>query len=279
MEVMQHRTLLYMRALLVTPKFMKGHSKWDNIKDTKFAAMVHKTKVSEQLMMKMKRVVRAGGPDPKFNKDLVQLQLEYRNANFSDDNFQRALKNVQMQQVKTASSSIRGPLGSIFVVEAEGLSLKKLNDFLSTVLNKIDMEFQVSKNDYSRNFEDKGVIIVTASKRDKALLLDEMEEVCIELDCDDVNRFEENGETFYELVCERSKFMKILNDIGKLGFNVKHSALERRAIDAIEVGSDEAEKITQLYQALRENENITSVYANIRTNLVPIRPTKLKIMQ
>lgn len=59
--------------------------------------MVSKTKAAEQLMAKMKRVVRAGGPDLKFNKDLVQLQLEYRNANFPDETFQRALKNAQVR--------------------------------------------------------------------------------------------------------------------------------------------------------------------------------------
>lgn len=59
--------------------------------------MVSKTKAAEQLMAKMKRIIRAGGPDLKFNKDLVQLQLEYRNANFSDETFQRALKNAQVR--------------------------------------------------------------------------------------------------------------------------------------------------------------------------------------
>ncbi|VDO68596.1 unnamed protein product [Onchocerca flexuosa] len=97
MEVMRREMLLHARRLWVSSHFMKGHSKWDNIKDTKLAASANKAKAAEQLMAKMKRIVRAGGPDLKFNKDLVQLQLEYRNANFSDDAFQRALKNVQVR--------------------------------------------------------------------------------------------------------------------------------------------------------------------------------------
>lgn len=61
--------------------------------------MVSKTKAMEQLTHKMKKIVRTGGPDPKFNKDLAQLQLEYRAANFSDETFQRVLKNVQVNGI------------------------------------------------------------------------------------------------------------------------------------------------------------------------------------
>ncbi|KAL4003328.1 Transcriptional regulator family protein [Acanthocheilonema viteae] len=277
MELMRRITILRARRLWVSSYFMKGHSKWDNIKDTKFAAMVNKNKVAEQLMAKMKRVVRTGGPDPKFNKDLVQLQLEYRNANFSDESFQRALKNAQLKPVRTAKFTILGPSGSIFVIESEGLSQKKLLEFLTASLDKIGGGFHLSKNDYSKTFEDKGVIIVSAIKADKTLSLDEMEEVCIELDCDDVNKFEEDGTAFYELICVRNKFAQLLAIIEEQGFSVKFSALELRAINPVEIEKHETEKIIQLYQTLRENENITQVYANIRPNSIPIRPQKLKV--
>ncbi|MCP9258304.1 PPE2 [Dirofilaria immitis] len=263
MEVMRHGRILYVSRLWVSSNFMKGHSKWDNIKDTKLAASVSKTKAAEQLMAKMKRIVRAGGPDLKFNKDLVQLQLEYRHANFSDDAFQRALKNVQLQPLKTSKITVLGPSGSIFIIESEGLSQRKLLEFLSASLNKIGSEFQLSKNDYSKAFEDKGVVI--------------MEEICIELDCDDVNKFEEDGTTFYELICVRNKFTHLLATIEEKGLSVKCSALELYAINPVEIEKHEIEKVTQFYQMLRENENITHVYANITSNSIPIRPSKLKV--
>ncbi|VDM11125.1 unnamed protein product [Wuchereria bancrofti] len=277
MEVFRCRMMLHARRLWISPHFMKGHSKWDNIKDTKLAAMVNKTKTAEQLMAKMKRIVRTGGPDLKFNKDLVQLQLEYRNANFPDETFQRALKNVQLQPVKTAKITLLGPSGSVFIIESEGLSQKKLLEFLTTSVYKIGDGFQLSKNDYSRTFEDKGVIIVSAIKANKTLSLDEIEEICIELDCDDVNKFEEDGATFYELVCVRNKFAQLLAIVEKKGFSVKCSALELRAINPVEIDKHETEKIIQFYQMLRENESITQVYANIKPNSVPIRPVKLKV--
>ncbi|EFO22235.2 hypothetical protein LOAG_06251 [Loa loa] len=277
MEVMRRGTMLHTRRLWVSSYFMKGHSKWDNIKDTKLAAMISKTRTAEQLMAKMKRIVRAGGPDLKFNKDLVQLQLEYRNSNFSDAAFQRALKNAQLQPVKTAKITVLGPSGSIFIIESEGLSQKKLLEFLASSLDKIGDGFQLSKNDYSRNFEDKGVIIVSAVKANKTLSLDEMEEICIELDCDDVNKFEEDGATFYELMCVRSKYAQVLAVVEKEGFNVKCSALEPRAINPVEIEKHETEKIIQFYETLRENEGINHVCANIRPNSLPIRPLKLKV--
>uniref|UniRef100_A0A0R3S290 Translational activator of cytochrome c oxidase 1 n=1 Tax=Elaeophora elaphi TaxID=1147741 RepID=A0A0R3S290_9BILA len=277
MEVIRRGTMLRARRLWVSSHFMKGHSKWDNIKDTKLAAARNKTKAAEQLMAKMKRVVRAGGPDLKFNKDLMQLQLEYRNANFSDDTFQRALKNVQLQPIKTSKLTVLGPSGSIFIIESEGLSQKKLLEFLTASLNMVGDGFQLSKNDYSRTFEDKGVIVVSAVRANEKLSLDEMEEICIELNCDDVNEFEEDGSTFYELICVRNKLAQLLSIIEKQGFNVKSSSLELRAINPVEIEKHEIGKIIQFYQTLRENEDITQVYANIRQKSVPIRPVKLKV--
>ncbi|CAG9529811.1 unnamed protein product [Cercopithifilaria johnstoni] len=238
--------------------------------------MISKTRAAEQLMAKMKRVVRAGGPDPKFNKDLVQLQLEYRNANFPDETFQRALKNAQLQPVKTAKLTLLGPCGSVFIIESEGLSQKKLLEFLTASLDKIGDGFHLSKNDYSRTFEDKGVIIVSAIKANKTLSLDEMEEVCIELDCDDVNKFEEDGGTFYELICVRNKFTQLLAIVEEQGFSIKCSTLELRAINPVKIEKNETEKIIRLYQMLRENQGITQVHANIMPNSIPIRPLKLK---
>ncbi|VDO57073.1 unnamed protein product [Onchocerca flexuosa] len=182
----------------------------------------------------------------------------------------------QLQPPKIAKITVLGPSGSIFIIESEGLSLKKLLDFLTASLEKIGSEFQLSKNDYSKAFEDKGVIIVSAIKADKILSLDEMEEICIELDCDDVNKFEEDGATFYELICVRNKFAQLLAAIEEQGFDVKCSALQSYAINPVEINKHDTEMITQLYQTLRENENITQVYANIRPNSIPIRPLKLK---
>lgn len=70
-----------------------------------------------------------------------------------------------------------------------------------------------------------------------------MEEVCIELDCDDVNKFEEDGATFYELICVRNKFAQLLAVIEKEGFSVKFSALEQRAVNPVEIEKHETEKV------------------------------------
>lgn len=74
-----------------------------------------------------------------------------------------------------------------------------------------------------------------------------MEEVCIELDCDDVNKFEEDGATFYELICARNKFAQLLDGIREQGFSVKCSALELRSTSPVEIEKDEVEKVCPLF--------------------------------
>lgn len=70
-----------------------------------------------------------------------------------------------------------------------------------------------------------------------------MEEICIELDCEDVNKFEEDGAIFYELICVRNKFAQLLAIVEEQGFNIKCSALELRAINPVEIEKDETEKV------------------------------------
>lgn len=72
-----------------------------------------------------------------------------------------------------------------------------------------------------------------------------MEEVCIELDCDDVSSFEEDGQICYELVCSRNKFTHLTNTLAERGFNIKSSALELRAVEPVEITEDDSEKVSQ----------------------------------
>lgn len=129
-----------------------------------------------------------------------------------------------------------------------------------------------------------------------------MEEIAIEIDCDDVNKFEEDGAVFYELICLRNKLAQLLSALEKMGFSVKSSALELRPISPVEIDKHETDKVflftcalcsnpkaywwcmkyvfnfqvTQLYETLRGNASVIQVYSNIRPNSILIRPVKLK---
>lgn len=43
----------------------------------------------------------------------------------------------QQQPLKAAQINLRGPSGSIFIIESEGLSKRKLQDFIATLVEKV----------------------------------------------------------------------------------------------------------------------------------------------
>uniref|UniRef100_A0A183EJL1 Transcriptional regulator n=1 Tax=Gongylonema pulchrum TaxID=637853 RepID=A0A183EJL1_9BILA len=101
--------------------------------------------------------------------------------------------------------------------------------------------------------------------------------LCIEMDCDDVSEFEEDGQTCYELICARNKLASVTNALTERGFNIRSSALGLRATQPVEITEDDSAKVRQLYEMLRESDNITQVYDNIRPDFISLRPVKLKV--
>lgn len=73
----------------------KGHSKWDNIKDTKGKKDAERSKLINQYLEKLKNIT-ADGFDPKLNKKLLNLQLEYKKNSLPMDTFNKRLEKLKV---------------------------------------------------------------------------------------------------------------------------------------------------------------------------------------
>ncbi|KAK0420873.1 hypothetical protein QR680_014939 [Steinernema hermaphroditum] len=172
-------------AIHVSAVCPKGHSKWQNIKATKGKNDMLKSRQTNYLVRKVKSVVKKGGFDLKLNKDLAAVQLEFKQQGLSLDAFNNALKRLKPEQ--TIYYDIIGPAASLFVVETETDSKNRMTNTIQKYLNKIG-SFRIAQDSIKNRFEEKGVITTDVKLKDKELTLEQMEEIAIELDCEETRR-------------------------------------------------------------------------------------------
>lgn len=89
-DVAQHSRLSTSAVLL------KGHSKWQNIKETKGKNDAARSAKISFLLRKVRTAVKHGGFDPKFNKALSNLVQDYRALNLPMDTLNRYLQRIKV---------------------------------------------------------------------------------------------------------------------------------------------------------------------------------------
>ena len=145
--------LLPRRGFVTSPTILKGHSKWQNIKATKGKNDLLKSQKMNTLLKRVKTVVRQEGFDPKLNRKLADLQLEFKAAGLSLDTLNNYLiklkvgyfllllrihiKTFQNKPEQTFHFDLIGPSGSFFIIEAEGDNKNKLQSSITKTLKKV----------------------------------------------------------------------------------------------------------------------------------------------
>lgn len=80
----------------IAPCLFKGHSKWQNIKATKFKNDDERSKRINIYLRRLKPILRADGFDPKFNKKLNELEKEYVKESLPLDTFHRFIQKCKV---------------------------------------------------------------------------------------------------------------------------------------------------------------------------------------
>ncbi|TKR64284.1 hypothetical protein L596_024849 [Steinernema carpocapsae] len=256
----QQRLAIHLSA--VCPK---GHSKWQNIQATKGKNDLQKSKATNNLLKKMKIAVKTGGSfDIKLNKDLAAVQLEFKQSGLSLDTFNNGLKRLKEKPEKTIHFEIIGPSGALLIVETETDSRNRMANMMQRYMNKVG-GFRMAPDNIMNRFEEKGVVRTEITLKEKELELEQMEEIGIELDCEEVTKTEASEEepAKFELVCEPGNLNNVEKKLAGLGFVVESAEIELRALHPIPIGEADAEKIEKFYEILQEDESVTNIFDNV----------------
>ncbi|CAJ0941664.1 unnamed protein product, partial [Mesorhabditis belari] len=253
------------RSISLSHTDLKGHSHWQNIRSTKEKFDGMRSKAINLLLKKMKVAVK-NGYDSKINKELASVESEFLKQGLGMETYTRTLKRLKEKPEVPIDLAVIGPSGTFFVVHMEASSKSTAESTLKKYINKTGGGFRMAPDLSAVQawFDQKGVLSVSEKDRNnKTLSLEQMEDLGIELDCEEVSAFMEDGERKFELLCNPLSVNKIEALLNEKMLVVESGEVEFRAMHPINVESEDKEKIEKFFKLLEEEDMVINIYDNI----------------
>ncbi|CAJ0575645.1 unnamed protein product, partial [Mesorhabditis spiculigera] len=255
------------RAFTTSATLRKGHSHWQNIRATKEKNDTQRARAINLLLQKMRSAVK-GGYDSKLNRNLAAVEAEFLKQGLGMDTYKRTLQRLKDQPDVTIYLAVIGPSSTFFVVHMEAPTRAAAEGALNKYVKKIGGGFRVAPDLSAIKswFEEKGVLLVGAEdEAKKKWTQEEMEELCIEIECEEVNAVEDLGEKKFEIICQPLDVNKVENTLRSKGISVETAQVEFRALHPVSPSEADTEKITKFYQLLEDDEMVGNIFDNIES--------------
>jgi YebC/PmpR family DNA-binding regulatory protein len=238
---------------------MAGHSKWANIKRRKGAVDAKRGVLFTKLVKDIVTAAKQGGGDPEMNPSLRLAVKKARDNSMPMDNIQRAidkatgnLKGVIFEDIIYEGY---GPNGVAVMIEAMTDNRNRTVSNIRAILGKAGGNLGESGT-VGWMFEKKGIIVIEKSSFD-----DEVVETAMECEAEEIL-----DELDGVIVIETSPFElnKVLTEVEKLDVNIMESKVEMIASNEVELPEDDREAIEDLVEKLEEDDDVQSVYTNLK---------------
>lgn len=255
---------VFTAGLSTTLPLEKGHSKWQNIRETKGKNDSIRSQKISFFLRKIKTAIKNDGFDPKFNKNLEKLQTEYKSQSLPIDTLNKYLVRLKEKPDITCFYDLIGPSGSFIIVEAETDNYNRTKNTVQKYIKKAG-GVRLSASSLRNRFDEKGFIIVAPTKTDGSkVVLETLEEVGIELDCEDVSKLEDRDEgPVIEMTVDATKLNKVEAQLVEHGYNVENSEVRLIAHHFVSLSAEESASLEKLYELLGEDEDVTQIHDNI----------------
>jgi YebC/PmpR family DNA-binding regulatory protein len=238
---------------------MSGHSKWSSIKHKKGAADAKRGKLFSKLSRAIIVAAREGGADPDGNASLATAIQKARDASMPKDNIERAIARgagtaTEGEVYETVTYEGYGPEGVAVFVEA-------LTDNRNRTAAEVRHVFAKHEGNLGTSgavawlFERKGVLIVPADG------VDEEDLVLVAADggAEDV---ELDGSSF-QVISSPDDLAAVRAALDQAGIAYDSAELTLLPKTTVPVEDESAaKKLVRLMDALQDNDDIQSVYAN-----------------
>ena len=235
---------------------MAGHSKWANIQHRKGRQDAARSKLFSKLSKEITVAAKMGDPDPDKNPRLRLAVKEAKANSMPKDNIERAIKKSQSGDGETYES-IRyegyGPSGVAIIVEA-------LTDNRNRTASTVRSTF--SKNggnlgetgSVSFMFDRVGEIVYPAAAGDA----DAVMEAAIEAGAADV----ESSEDGHVITCADTDLAEVSTALEAALGEAESTKLVWKPQTATPVDEDAARTVLKLIDALEDDDDVQTVYAN-----------------
>lgn len=237
---------------------MSGHSKWNNIKRKKEKTDAQRAKIFTKIGRELSVAVKEGGSDPNINSKLKDAITKAKSNNVPNDNVERIIKKAaggDGNDYEEITYEGYGPSGVAIIVET-------LTDNRNRTAGNIRHYFSKyggnlgSTGCVSFMFKEKGIIAVDAESTEE----NKIEEDAIEAGASDFI-FDDDC---YMIYTEKEDYHAVHNYLEKKGYTFISSEIGMVPDNYITLPDEEAEKVNVLLDILDEDEDIKSVWHNLK---------------
>lgn len=241
---------------------MSGHSKWHNIQQKKGKMDSTRgstfTKLSRAITM-----ASQGGGDPEMNFSLRLAIEKAKEVNMPKDNIERAIKRgtgelddeAALEEILYESF---GPSGTMFLVEAVTNNRNRTVAEIKNIVNNHGGSMG-GPGSVKWQFERFGIVRINTEQKNK--IADKWSDFELALMDAGVADIIEN-EYGVELRCPIVNFQKVMEIVNTHKLELDESGLEWVAKESVKLGSEDSEKVQELYDTLDDFDDVKAVYSN-----------------
>ncbi|KAG1661719.1 Translational activator of cytochrome c oxidase 1 [Nymphon striatum] len=244
---------------------MAGHSKWQNIKQTKTAKDQERSTIFSKLSLNIRMAITGGQTNPSLNPALANAIAQAKKANMPLSKIENILKSDE-KTFQKGLLEIKGPRGCFVIVELYSDGMRRTESFIRAVVKKIE-GFAVVDNARSLNsmFEQKGVIQTEAAGPDgKPISIDKATDDAIISGAEEVEELQDEEKNIYQFTCDPFQLFNVRKNLEETGTYVINSA-ENIYVPLTAVALNESE--TEQYEKLCVKLNTFTETVNIYNNL------------
>jgi YebC/PmpR family DNA-binding regulatory protein len=243
---------------------MAGHSHWAGIKHKKGRADKERAKIFSKLSREITVAAKLGDKDPHMNPRLRTAIQAAKQANMPKDNISRAISKSEMSDNKNYEN-LRyegyGPSNIAFIIETLSDNKNRSASSIRTVLQKNGGRLGESGST-SHMFNNCGILQFEKNKMSE----EEIFEVAINAGAKDCV----NLEDVFEIVTEKEDFYKIKTELEKKIDTLSYSSIEWRALNYINLNTEQNEKILEILRALEELDDVQNIFTNANLEKIQI---------
>lgn len=236
---------------------MAGHSKFKNIMHRKGAQDKKRAKVFAKLIRELTVASREGGPDPAANPRLRTAIATAKASNLPKDTMQAAIDrgagNVDGESYTEMRYEAYGPGGVALMIEALTDNRNRTAGDVRSTLTKHGGNLGET-NSVSFMFNRLGQITYPAT----VASVDEMLEAAIEAGAQNV----ESDDDSHVITCAVEDFGAVTETLNQKLGDAQSAELVWQPLTTTQVDIDTAKTLFKMIDALEDNDDVQSVFAN-----------------
>lgn len=249
---------------------MAGHAHWQNVRHIKGAKDSQKAAVASKTMSNIMVAVKAGGGDPKLNRQLAKVL----DAGLQQG-VQKTRLNEMLEKAITKSKSYQrqycyalGPQGCVFIVEVFTDNVTRTRNQLTGVVKKAGG--QIINESGRQGFEEKGIIEVTVTADMEPVDMDKYLEVAIETGAEDVILTEEEDEEgkqkkILKFHCNPTHVNSVKKQIEDNNLEVSSAESDFVPLHWVTLQGPELTVAQTIYEKINDHEEVVKIFDNINT--------------